>query len=90
MVFYIKKFKGEMVMKKFYVIRSKKESDRLDGIIKANNIEEAHEEVKENLSSSLLEGEIFLIFENLEPLSFERDGRVIVPSDKRVATIGRL
>ncbi|MYL47278.1 hypothetical protein GLV94_16655 [Virgibacillus halodenitrificans] len=77
-------------MKKFYVIRSKKESDRLDGIIKANNIEEAHEEVKENLSSSLLEGEIFLIFENLEPLSFERDGRVIVPSDKRVATIGRL
>lgn len=79
-----------MVMKKFYVIRSKKESDRLDGIIRASNIEEAHEEVKENLSNSLLEGEIFLIFENLEPLSFELDGRVIVPSDTSLATIGRL
>jgi len=72
------------------VIRFKKEGDRLDGIIQAKNIEEAHEEVKENLSNSLLEGEIFLIFENLEPLSFERIGSIIVPSETVLATIGRL
>lgn len=72
------------------MIRFKKEGDRLDGIIQAKNIEEAHEEVKENLSNSLLEGEIFLIFENLEPLSFERIGSIIVPSETVLATIGRL
>jgi hypothetical protein len=76
-------------MKKFYVIRSKKEMDVKEKVVKAFSLDEASEIVKEQYTETLSEGESFFIFPFVNQLVFDQHHRVILPPGE-VASIGKL
>jgi hypothetical protein len=76
-------------MKKFYVIRSKKEMDVKEKIIKAFSLEEACEMVKEQYVETLLEGEKLYIFSFVNELRYDENNRVIWPEGEMIS-IARL
>ncbi|NNU92434.1 hypothetical protein AB4J90_17410 [Geobacillus thermodenitrificans] len=77
-------------MKKFYVIRSKKEMDVKEKIIKAFSLEEACEIVKEQYVDTLLEGETFYIFPFVGGLRYDENNRVVWPAEGEMISISRL
>ncbi|ATO37816.1 hypothetical protein GTID1_11785 [Geobacillus thermodenitrificans] len=77
-------------MKKFYVIRSKKEMDVKETIIKAFSLEEACEMVKEQYVETLLEGEKLYIFPFVNGLRYDENNRVVWPEEGEMISIARL
>jgi hypothetical protein len=93
-VFYLYSYEslesGDSRMKKFYVIRSKKEMDVKEKIIKAFSLDEACKIVKEQYAETLLEGETFYIFPFFHELRYDENNRVVWPAKGEMASISRL
>ncbi|TMN21839.1 hypothetical protein [Lentibacillus cibarius] len=77
-------------MNKYYVIRRKEKSDVLETIVEASTVSEAQKFVSENINEDLIEGEMFLIFNDIGPLGFDQGNRVIIPREASLASITRL
>lgn len=77
-------------MKKFYLIRSKKEMDVKEKIVKAFSIAEACDIVQEQYMETLLEGESFYIFPFVRQLDFDDNKRVVLPEEGEMVSIARL
>lgn len=65
-------------MEQYYVVKMMKKMDKLEAIVEAVDLSEAHAIVKERYADNLMPGETFHIFPFSELLMFDKNHRLIV------------